>query len=194
MRDGLRDTRKLCFIDGIAFLCERGKTTISFVDFEGKVKISTKSLKRRAELLSHLKALTLPTDGKVPVLRKRLNDHLGAIYKSIDCVEQMHVQMHPNCISKSSAICAASNDLLFCSDDESQYVHQITLTFDGVTLHGNATKFTAYPSSIVNLLSITLLDRCAFFSVASSQGGLYKCELSDEDGDTSCMQFNSSLL
>ena len=171
--------------------CAKGET-ISFVDFEGKVKISTKLLKRRAELRSHLKALPLPTGGKVPVLRKRLNDHLGAIYKSIDCVE--HVQIHPNCISKSSAICAANNDLLFCSDDESQYVHQITLTFDGVTLHGNATKFTAYPSSIVNLLSITLLDRCTFFSVASSQGGLYKCELSDEDGDTSCMQFNSSLL
>ena len=47
-----------------------------------------------------------------------------------------------------------------------------------MTIHYNTTKFTAYPSSIVNLLSITLLDQCAFFSGASSQGGLYKCELS----------------
>ena len=141
------------------------------------MNISTKSLKRRAELPSHLKALSLKTNGMVPVLRQRRNDHLGAIYKSIDCVE--HVQIHPNRLSKPPAICATSNDLLFCSDDESQYVCQITLTFDGVTIHDNATKFTAYASSmIVDLLSITLLDQCAFFSGASSQGGLYKCELS----------------
>ena len=109
----------------------------------------------------------------------RLNDHLGAIYKSIDRVEHVQsFQIHPNRLSKPSAICAASSDLLFCTDDESQYVYQIKLVFDGVTIHGNATKFTAYPSSIVNLLSITLLDQCAFFSGASSQGGLYKCELS----------------
>ena len=176
VRDGLKDARNLCFIDGIAFLCERGKSTISFVDFEGKVKISTKSLKRRAELLRHLEALSLPTDGTVPVLRERLKDHLGAICKNTDCAE--HVQMHPNRLGKPSAVYAASNDLLCCSDDESQYVYQITLTFDGVTIHGNATKFTAYPSSIINPLSITLLDQCTFFSGASSQGGLYKCELS----------------
>ena len=109
-------------------------------------------------------------------MRQRLNDHLGAISKSVDCAE--HVQIHPNRLSKPPAICAASNDLLFCSDDESQYVYQITLTFDGVTILGNATKFTAYPSSIVNLFSVTLLDQCAFFSGASSQGGVYKCELS----------------
>ena len=29
VRDGLKDARNLCFIDGIAFLCERGKSTIS---------------------------------------------------------------------------------------------------------------------------------------------------------------------
>ena len=138
------------------------------------MKISTKSLKRRAELLSHIKALSLPTDGTVPALRQSLNDHLGAISKSIVCAE--HVQMHPNRLSKPSAICAPSNDLLFCSDDESQYVYEITLTSDGVTIH--ATKFTAYPSSIVNLLPITLLDQCAFISGASSQGGLCKCKLS----------------
>ena len=78
---------------GIVFLCERGKPTFSFADFKGKVKIRTKSLKRRAEFLSHLRALSLKTDGTVPVLRQRLSDHLGAIYKSNECVE--HVQIHP---------------------------------------------------------------------------------------------------
>ena len=50
---------------------------------------------------------------------------------------------------------------------------------DGVTIHDNATKFTtAYASSmIVDLLSITLLDQCTFFSGASSQREPYKCEL-----------------
>ena len=153
--------------------CAKGENLQFLLDFEGKVKISTKSLRRRAELLRHLEALSLPTDGTVPVLRERLKDHLGAISKNTDCAE--HVQMHPNRLGKPSAVYPASNDLLFCSDDESQC---LTLTFDGLTIHGNAAKFTAYPSSIINLLSITLLDQCAFFSGASSQGGLYKCELS----------------
>ena len=175
MRDGISDARDLCFIDGIAFVCERGKSAISFVDFDGKVRICTKSLKRRADFLSHLKALSLSTEGTVPVLRQRLNDHLSSTSKGIDSAE--HVQIHPNCLTRPSAICAANNDLLFCSDDENQYVYQVALTFDGVTIHGNATKFTTYPSSIVNPLSITLLYQCALFSGASSQGGLYKCEL-----------------
>ena len=68
MRDGLRDARNLCLIDVIAFLCERRKSLISFADFGGKVKISTKSLKRRAELLSHLKAPSLKRDGKTAAL------------------------------------------------------------------------------------------------------------------------------
>lgn len=155
MRDGISDARDLCFIDGIAFVCERGKSAISFVDFDGKVRICTKSLKRRADFLSHLKALSLSTEGTVPVLRQRLNDHLSSTSKGIDSAE--HVQIHPNCLTRPSAICAANNDLLFCSDDESQYVYQVALTFDGVTIHGNATKFTTHPSSIVNPLSITLL-------------------------------------
>ncbi|CAH3043674.1 unnamed protein product [Porites lobata] len=90
--------------------------SISFVDFDGKVRICTKSLKRRADFLSHLKALSLSTEGTVPVLRQRLNDHLSSISKSIDSAE--HVQIHPNCQTRPSAICAANNDLLFCSDDE----------------------------------------------------------------------------
>ena len=85
------------------------------------MKICAKSFKRRAELLSHLAALSLLTDGTVPVLRQRLKNHLGAISKCTDSAEQ--VQVHPNSLSKPSAICAANNDLLFCSDDESQYVY-----------------------------------------------------------------------
>ena len=123
VRDGMSDARDLCFIDGIAFVCKRGKSAISFVDFDGKVRICTKSLKRRADFLSHLKALSLSTEGTVPVLRQRLNDHLSSISKSIDSAE--HVQIHPNCQTRPSAICAANNDLLFCSDDESQHVYQV---------------------------------------------------------------------
>lgn len=192
MRDGISDARDLCFIDGIAFVCERGKSAISFVDFDGKVRICTKSLKRRADFLSHLKALSLSTEGTVPVLRQRLNDHLSSTSKGIDSAE--HVQIHPNCLTRPSAICAANNDLLFCSDDENQYVYQVALTFDGETIHGNATKFTTYPSSIVNPLSITLLYQCAFFSGASSQGGPYKCELSTNTVIQVVCKFDSPLL
>ena len=59
-----------------------------------------------------------------------------------------------------------------------------------MTIHGNATKFTAYLFSIVDLLSITLLDQCAFFSGASSQGGLYKCELSTKTVTLPCSEIN----
>lgn len=112
MRDGLRDARdSVCFIDGTAFASQRRKSTISFVDFKGKGKICAKSFKRRVELLSHLEALSLPTDGTVRVLHQRLKDHLGAISKCTDPAE--HVQIHPNRLSRPSAICAANNDLLF---------------------------------------------------------------------------------
>ena len=74
---------------------------------------------RRDELLSHWKALSVPTNNMVSVLRQRLNDHFGAISKSIDSAE--HVHIHPNRLSNPSSICAASNDLLFCSDDESHH-------------------------------------------------------------------------
>ena len=76
------------------YFCAKGENQQPFsTDFARKVKIRTKSLKRRAEFLNHMRALSLKTDGTVPVLRQRLNDHLGAIYKSNDCVE--HVQIHP---------------------------------------------------------------------------------------------------
>ena len=38
VRDGLKDARNLCFIDGIAFLCERGKSTISLSTSREKLK------------------------------------------------------------------------------------------------------------------------------------------------------------
>lgn len=100
VQDGLKDARNLCFINGIAFWCERGKSTISFVNFEGKVKIR-KSLKGWAELLSHLKALSLPMDRTVSACAT-LNDHLGVISKSTDCAE--HIRIHPNRLSGPSVI------------------------------------------------------------------------------------------
>lgn len=56
-------------------------------------------------------------DGMVFVLCERFKDYLGVIFKNMDCVE--YVQMYFNCFGKFFVVYVVSNDLLFCSDDES---------------------------------------------------------------------------
>ena len=54
----------------------------------------------------------------VPVLRQKHDDHFGVMSKSIGSTE--NVQIHPIRLSNRSSNCAASNDLFFFSDDESE--------------------------------------------------------------------------
>ena len=70
-KETFKDARDLCFTNGIVFVSELGRVT----DLEGKVRLKPKGLKSRAEPLSRLGRFSLPQEGTVPILRKRLATH-----------------------------------------------------------------------------------------------------------------------
>lgn len=57
-------------------VAERASSSIRFIDIEGKVTVKPGSLKSRTDLLSQLTRFSLPLDGTVLILRKRLAVHL----------------------------------------------------------------------------------------------------------------------
>ena len=103
-----------------------------------------KLFKRKPDLISHIQHLGLDTEGTVPTLKDRLKEHLRQITDKIQPLDQ--VQVRPPLL-KPSAICAAGEDVLLCSDDERRAIVQITLTYDGVTIYmyGTATELARYP-------------------------------------------------
>ena len=53
-KEGLTDARDLCYNDGVALNAERASGAISFCNFEKRVQVDVKSLKRKPDLVSHL--------------------------------------------------------------------------------------------------------------------------------------------
>ena len=57
-KEGLKDARDLCYNGGVGFIAECGSGTISaFCDFEKRVQVDVKSLKRKPDLISLLQRL-----------------------------------------------------------------------------------------------------------------------------------------
>ena len=71
--------RDLCYNNGISFIAERGSGAICFFDFEKRVQVDVKSLKKKPDLISHLQRFGININGNVPVLRERLKQHLEQI-------------------------------------------------------------------------------------------------------------------
>ena len=115
-KEGLTDARDLCYNDDVFFIAERASGAISFCNFEKRVQVDVKSLKRKPDLVSHLRHLGLDTEGAVPTLKNRLKEYLRQIVNKIQRLDQ--VQVRPRLL-KPSAICTAGQDVLLCSDDES---------------------------------------------------------------------------
>ena len=59
-----------------ALLTELGSGAIHVIDLEGKIHLKPEGQKSRAELLSQLSSFSLPREGTVSILRKRLAPHL----------------------------------------------------------------------------------------------------------------------
>ena len=80
-------------------------------------------------------------------------------------------------LSKPTAVCVASDDLLLCADDGHRVVYQIQLERNGVTINGKLRKLIAYPEGIHHLKSIAKSDSSVvYFAAAKSthcNGGLY---------------------
>ena len=93
-KEGYNDARDICYNNGIAFVPDRGRGVISFVDFEGCVTVKVDALKKRANVISYLEKYNLPQDSTLPVLRERLaKDHLAKVAKKIRHLN--HVQLQP---------------------------------------------------------------------------------------------------
>ena len=100
-----------------AFIAERASGAISFCNFEKRVQVDVKSLKRKPDLVSHLRHLGLDTEGAVPTLKNRLKEYLRQIADTMKIQRLDQVQVRPRLL-KPSAICTAGQDVLLCSDDE----------------------------------------------------------------------------
>ena len=71
-KETFKDARDLCFTNGIVFVSELGTGAIHVTGLESKVCLKPEGLKSRAELLSRLGRYSLPQEGTVPILQKRL--------------------------------------------------------------------------------------------------------------------------
>lgn len=169
----MKDSRDLCFSKGVAFMAERGKACIRFHDLEGNVRLKPSSLRSRADLEREMNTYNLSLEGTVPTLRKRLSEHL----------EQLEARVTKNVLqtdvplSKPTAVCMASDDLLLCADDGHRAIYQIQLERDGVTIKGQVRKLLSYPEGVHGVGSMTMLDGSVYFAAAKSsqcKGGLYR--------------------
>jgi len=161
-------------------VAERASSSIRFIDIEGKVTVKPGSLKSRTNLLSQLTRFSLPLDGTVPVLRKRLAVHLQTLAAEIG--NSKFVQVHPP-LEKPTSICAASEDILLCADDTQRGVFQVRLHYNGVGISGTEMKLVNYLTGISSVLSMEVFKRKVYFAAVGVVGGLYVWNLSSLEVD-----------
>lgn len=124
-----------------------------------------------------LLSYNLSTDGTVPTLRHRLSEHLSQLEASTtQNVMQTDVQL-----SKPTALCMASNDVLLIAHDGLRVIQQILLERNGVTIRGQFMKTLAkYPTNVKCIESMTVSDSILYFVGAKNpncSGGLYKLSM-----------------
>ena len=112
-----------------ALLTELGSGAIRVIALEGKVRLKPEGLKSRAELLEQLvRFISLPQEGTVPILRKRLVTHLQALTAQVKNPEIVQINTP---LVKPTSVCVASTDILLCADDEHQRIIQLELSYNG---------------------------------------------------------------
>ena len=170
-----KDARDFCFSYGVVFVAEPASSSIRFIDIEAKVTVKPGSLKSRTDLLSQLSRFSLPLDGTVPVLRKRLDVQLQILAAEIG--NSKFVQVQPPS-EKPTSICGAIEDILLCADDTQRGVFQVRLHYNGVGISGTGMKLVNYPTGISSvLLSMEVFKRKVYFAAAGVVRGLYVCNL-----------------
>ena len=79
-------------------------------------------------------------------------------------------------LSKPSALCMASDDVLLVADDGLPVIHQVSLERDGVTIRGKSMRtLSNYPTHIESVESMTILESNVYFAGSKNdkcQGGL----------------------
>ena len=68
-------------------------------------------------------------------------------------------------LSKPSALCMASDDVLLVADDGLRVIHQDSLERDGVTIRGKSMRtLSNYPTDIESVESMTILESNVYFA------------------------------
>ena len=154
-------------------MAERGNSCIRFKDLEGNVRLNPNSLRSRAELERTLSNYNLSLDGTVPTLRKRLSQHLNQLEARLT----KNVLQTDVMLSKPTALCMASDDLLLCADDGHRAIYQVQLERDEVTIKGILRKLLSYPEGVHRLESMAISDGSVVYFAAAKRfqckGGLY---------------------
>ena len=150
-KETFKDARDLCFTNGINFVSELGSGAIRIIDLEGKVCLKPEGLKSQAELLSQLGRFSLPQEGTLPILRKRLATHLQALAAQVKNPDI--VQLNPPLV-KPTSICVASTDILLCADDKHQRIIQLKLSYNGVAVIGTSMREINYPDGFSSIESL----------------------------------------
>lgn len=90
------------------------------------------------------------------MLRERLSVHLRKLEWKVrkNVVHIVSVQL-----SKPSALCMASDDVLLVADDGIRVIHQVSLERDGVTIRGKSMRILSnYRTHIESVESMTILE------------------------------------
>ena len=80
-------------------------------------------------------------------------------------------------LSKPSALCMASDDVLLVADDGLRVIHQVSLERDGVIIRGKSMRtLSSCPAHIESVESMTILESNVYFAGSKNdkcQGALY---------------------
>lgn len=157
---------------------ERGDGSIRFVELDRKVKLNPDSIRSRAELERALVSYRLSINGTVPILRQRLRTHIAQLSSQ---VKETTVSVQPP-LSRPTALCMASDDILLCADDGLRTILQMSLESNGASIYGTAQELVKYPENVKHIESITATTSGVYFAVSgglSIIGGLYHFNLEE---------------
>ena len=127
--------RIMCYANGVCYIAERGAWCIRFVDIEGCVQLKVSGLRSRAQLETEPTKRELSCSAAVPILKQRLESFLKKTADMINDKGCRNVMNLDTTLSKPTALCMASEDIIICADDGTRCLLQITLSFDGVTIN-----------------------------------------------------------
>ena len=141
--------------------------------------LKPEGLKSRAELLSQLgRFISLPQEGTVSILRKRLATHLQALSAQVKNPEI--VQLNTPLVKRMS-ICVASTDFLLCADDEHQRIIRLELSYNGVAVVGTRMREINFLDGVSSIESLCVWRQSAYLASCAKAGGLYDCNLANSN-------------
>ena len=176
----LVNARSIVYIQDVVYICHYG----AFISVFPPDGASFGKKLTKAALQEKLHSLHLMTDGTIPVLKERLNQHMEHLkhhYKE-EGIDTSHVLLSSDI--SPSYITKASDTMLLMSSDTSRKVYSVSLTSDGIVIKGNVTELFAYPDNCHNIRSLAVSGNAVFCVVVMSEncpGGVIKHDLATHE-------------